>query len=153
MDRALKYLEEPAIQTRTKDPETLKKLATAWLDKKYTRLKPTDTLPNKFYMLEPKSVNGIKEIGILPGDATYDPKTGITKIINRPVVDYRISIRNGTKEKNILDRNQELILTNDDIKWTRMFGFGTSASDVVLGGTLRKSRRNTKRRQRKSRRR
>jgi hypothetical protein len=139
---------------RTTDPVLLRQKAIEFLDKNYTRVKPGQPLPTTFYMLEPRSINGMTKIEMLPN------------FTNTIVFGHKYTSKNATsiftnlsdgethQPMNVI-KNVDLDDVNNPV-WTRTISmFGNSASDAVLGGTRRrqrKSRRNRRRQRKTSRR-
>jgi hypothetical protein len=140
---------------RTTDPDILKQKAIDFLDKNYSRIKNRyESILPTIYMLESKSINGIKRV---------EPKFNTTRIINKTdhndkyeekVWDARVTYTDTLGNK--YDKTETItpfprykdIKPDNNVLWTRLFGTGvgkSSASDVVLGGRRRKSRRKSRR--------
>jgi hypothetical protein len=137
----VRFPKKPVPRTAINTP-ALEQKAIAFLDKNYTRLKATDKIGNVIYMLEPKSINGIKRIGSLASQRTQVSPTVTT--IKRPVIEYTIINKYGKEE--VISENFDITITDKDIKWYRLFGTGTSAIDAVFGGKSRNKSRNKSRR-------
>ena len=131
---------------RTTDPALLKQKAIEFLDKNYTRVKPGEAVPYDFYMLEPKSINGMKKIRCEGKDRYPDPSTNTSKF--NATVTYKNfdgSNNNPQFETIIIDEARR-----NPIWYRNMSMFGNSASDAILGGTRRRKSRRNRRKQRKS---
>ena len=121
---------------RTKNKKLLRQKAVEFLDKNYTRVKPGETVPYDFYMLEKRSINGMKKVRC-EGKDRDKIKGEPTKTLFNARITYKHF--NGKSNKH----NYKKIIVDDEILqpiWYRyMSATGKSASDAVLGG--RKTRR------------
>ena len=129
---------------RTTDPVLLKQKAIAFLDKNYTRVKTGYEVPDDFYMLEPKSINGMKKLRCQGKDREL--------IKGQPKKIFYASFSYDNLSDGKTSSGYEKLIVNnglpDEPIWYRKISmFGNSASDAVLGGTRRRKYR---RRQRKS---
>lgn len=126
---------------RTTNVCDLKQKAIAFLNEHYTRYNPQETpdLPENFYMLEPRSINGMKKI--------YMPFSGRADDDDIDVTYYNLS--DGKLHEPV--KRHFVVYKEYDPIWYRKFSaFGNSAKNAVLGGV--KPRRKSRRRQRKTRR-
>ena len=121
---------------RTKNKKLLRQKAIAFLDKHYTRVKPLEAIPYDFYMLEKRSINGMKKVRC-EGKDRDEIKDSDTKMLFNATINYKHF--NGTDNK----RKTKKIIVDDEILqpiWYRnVSAVGNSASNAVLGG--RKTRR------------
>ena len=132
---------------RTKNRKLLRQKAIEFLDKNYTRVKPGETVPYDFYMLEKRSINGMKKVRC-QGNYREKIKGEPTKTLFDATITYHHF--NGKPNNH----NYKKIIVDDKILqpiWYRKFSaIGKSASDAVLGGTRRRkstsSQRKTRRR-------
>ena len=141
----LRTFPTPAVPRTPINSPALRQKAIAFLDKNYKRLNPTE-VQDTIYMLEPKSINGMKKIRSQASQRKHDDYFRATTV-TQPIIDYKIN-RNG-KEEVYKDFPRSISIPDKEIKWYRLFGFGTSAIDAELGG---KTRRKSRSRQRKTRR-
>jgi hypothetical protein len=131
---------------RTTDPVLLEQKAIAFLDKNYTRAKTGYEVPDDFYMLEPKSINGMKKLRCQGKDKE--------NIKNQPkTLFYAAFSYDKLSDGTTISGYEKLIVNNglpDEPIWYRIMSgiiVGNSARNAVLGGTRR---RKSRRRQRKS---
>ena len=132
---------------RTTDPVLLRQKAIEFLNKNYTRAKTMYEIPDDFYMLEPKSINGMKKLRCQGKDKENIEGQPTKNLLNASVTYKKIS------DGESYSRYEKIILDNANLEpmWYRTISmFGNSASDAVLGGTRRRKSRQRKTRQRKS---
>jgi hypothetical protein len=108
---------------RTTDPILLKQKATDYLNRHYNKNK--SIYNKKFYMLEPTSINGIKQV------SCHTPTYMHNELLGCKVTEKYTDL-NGQKQTH------ENELYNDTDSWSRTlsakFGAAESASTVKLGG-------------------
>jgi hypothetical protein len=129
-------------EERTTNVCDLKQKAIEFLNKHYIRYDPKKTpeLPENFYMLEPRSINGMKKI--------YMPYSGRE---NDDDIDVTYRNLSDGKLHEPVKRSFRIYKETDPIWYRKISIFGNSASKAVLGGTRRRNKRKFIRRNHKTR--
>jgi hypothetical protein len=115
---------------RTKDPKVLREKALNYLNTHYKKNK--SIYNKKFYMLEPNSINGIKQV------SCHTP-TYMNNALSGCKVNETYTDLNGIKHNEDVE-----IADNGTDSWGRnlssKFGYAESASTVKLGGKYKKKK-------------